>query len=167
LAQDRTKIGLIFTKEPPKQILTTGNAMNVRFKIPAGATSHEVVAERTFTEDARIASFMPHMHVRGKDFKYTAIYPEGREEVLLSVPKYDFNWQLTYKLKEPKLMPKGTKLVCVAHFDNSTDNKANPDPSKEVKWGDQTWEEMMIGWYTTVKDAPAVSQTLSATTHGQ
>ena len=158
--KDRTRIGLVFSKEPPKQILVTGNAMNFAFRIPAGDPNYEVVASKTFNEDTTITSFMPHMHFRGKDFTYTATYPDGRSEILLSVPKYDFNWQLTYKLKEPLTLPKGTKLTCVAHFDNSPGNKYNPDPSKEVKWGDQTWEEMMIGWFSTVKDAPA--KTMSA-----
>ncbi len=153
--KDRTKIGLVFAKEPPQKILATGNAMNFAFRIPAGDPNYEVVASKTLTEDTTITSFMPHMHFRGKDFLYTATYPDGRTETLLSVPKYDFNWQLTYKLKEPLTLPKGTKLTCVAHFDNSPANKFNPDPSKEVRWGDQTWEEMMIGFFTTVKDAPA------------
>jgi hypothetical protein len=90
------------------------------------------------------------MHVRGKDFVYTAVYPDGRQEVLLSVPRYDFNWQLLYRPKDGVLLPKGTKLECVAHFDNSPNNKWNPDPTKDVKWGPQTWEEMMIGWFDYV-----------------
>jgi hypothetical protein len=159
-AKDRTRIGLIFAKEPPQRLLVTGNAMNFGFRIPPGDPNYEVVASRTFNEDTVITSFMPHMHLRGKDFTYTAVYPDGREEILLRVPKYDFNWQLTYKLKEPITLPKGAKLVCVAHFDNSTGNPFNPDATKEVRWGDQTWEEMMIGWYSTVKDAPA--KTMSA-----
>ena len=88
------------------------------------------------------------MHVRGKDFVYTAVYPDGRSEVLLNVPKYDFNWQHTYIPAKPIFMPKGSRIDCVAHFDNSEKNKYNPDPSKPVRWGDQTWEEMMIGWFT-------------------
>jgi hypothetical protein len=100
---------------------------------------------------------MPHMHLRGKSFRYEAIYPDGNREVLLDVPGYDFNWQLRYELEEPKFLPKGTKLFCTAHFDNSENNLANPDPTKRVRWGDQTWEEMMIGWYTTreVEEVPA------------
>ncbi len=151
--KDRTSIGLVFTKEPPTRTLVTGNALNARFVIPPGAASHEVNASTTFREDVHLTSFMPHMHYRGKDFTYTAVYPDGRSEVLLSVPKYDFNWQLTYVLKEPVSLPKGTRLNCVAHFDNSAGNKFNPDPNKEVRWGDQTWEEMMIGWYGYTRDA--------------
>ena len=148
VAKDRTKIGFVFAKEPAKREVLTGNAMNTRFVIPAGAGSHEVKASMTFKEDVLITSFMPHMHVRGKAFTYTATYPDGRTEVLLNVPKYDFNWQHTYIPKQKIALPKGTRLDCVAHFDNSEKNKYNPDPSKPVVWGDQTWEEMMIGWFT-------------------
>ncbi len=151
--KDRTSIGLVFTKEPPNRTLVTGNAMNARFVIPPGEASHEVKSSTTFKEDVHLTSFMPHMHFRGKDFIYTAVYPDGRSEVLLSVPKYDFNWQLTYVLEKPVALPKGTRLDCVAHFDNSTKNKFNPDPTKEVRWGDQTWEEMMIGWFSFTRDA--------------
>ncbi len=146
--KDRTKIGFVFAKEPGKKMLMTGNAINVRFAIPAGADNHEVKASKTFDEDVLITSFMPHMHVRGKAFSYTAVYPDGRSEVLLNVPKYDFNWQHTYIPKSPIALPKGTRLDCVAYFDNSAKNKYNPDPTKPVHWGDQTWEEMMIGWFT-------------------
>jgi len=151
--KDRTSIGLIFTREPPTRTLVTGNALNARFVIPPGAAGHEVKSSTTFKEDVHLTSFMPHMHFRGKDFTYTAVYPDGNSEVLLSVPKYDFNWQLTYVLEKPLALPKGTRLDCVAHFDNSTANKFNPDPTKEVRWGDQTWEEMMIGWFSFTRDA--------------
>jgi hypothetical protein len=105
-----------------------------------------VNATWTAPRDVDVFAFMPHMHFRGKDFEFTAVYPDGRREVLLNVPAYDFNWQLGYELKTPIHMAKGTKIECVAHFDNSANNKFNPDPSKEVHWGDQTWEEMMIGF---------------------
>ncbi|MGH9752256.1 MAG: alkyl hydroperoxide reductase, partial [Blastocatellia bacterium] len=95
------------------------------------------------------------------------VYPDGRSEVLLNVPKYDFNWQLTYLPKKPIFLPKGTRLDCVAHYDNSAKNKFNPDPTQTVRWGDQTWEEMMIGWYTYARadepqKAPAVSSSSSS-----
>ena len=149
--RDRTSVGLIFAKEHPKIVLGGGNAMNTGFVIPAGDPNHEVRASKTFDEDTYLYSMMPHMHVRGKDFTYTAVYPDGRSEIVLSVPKYNFDWQLDYELMKPLFLPKGARLDCVAHFDNSTKNKFNPDPSKNVRWGDQTWEEMMIGWYTTVR----------------
>ena len=150
---DRTSIGLVFAKEPPTRTLVTGNALNARFVIPPGEANQEVKSSKTFNEDVHLTSFMPHMHFRGKDFTYTAVYPDGRSEILLSVPKYDFNWQLTYVLETPMALPKGTRLDCVAHFDNSTKNKFNPDPTKEVRWGDQTWEEMMIGWFGYTRDS--------------
>ena len=150
--KDRTSIGLVFAKEPPVRTVVTGNALNARFVIPAGEANHEVRSSTTFKDDVHISSFMPHMHFRGKDFTYTAVYPDGHSEILLSVPKYDFNWQLTYVLEKPVALPKGTRLDCVAHFDNSTKNKYNPDPTKEVRWGDQTWEEMMIGWFGYTRD---------------
>jgi hypothetical protein len=104
------------------------------------------------------------MHVRGKSFRYEATYPDGRRELLLDVPRWDFNWQLDYILAEPKLMPKGTVLRCEAHFDNSPENPVNPDPTKTVRFGEQTWEEMMIGWFTAATlpgrlDAGAESKT--------
>jgi hypothetical protein len=100
----------------------------------------------------------PHMHVRGKDVEYRIIYPDGKEEVVLRVPKYDFNWQTSYKLAEPKFMPKGSTLMVVAHYDNSAANKYNPDPKAEVRWGDQTWEEMLIGYFGTIEMAGARTQ---------
>ena len=92
-------------------------------------------------------SMHPHMHLRGKDMMYTAYYPDGTSELLLSVPQYDFNWQHTYDYAEPKLMPAGTRIHCVGHFDNSPQNPANPDPSKTVRFGPQTWDEMFIGYF--------------------
>ena len=168
VAKDRTKIAFVFAKEPAKRELVTGNAINTRFAIPPGDGNHEVKASKTFNEDVAITSFMPHMHVRGKDFSYTAIYPDGRSEVLLNVPKYDFNWQHTYIPKTPIRLPKGTRLDCVAHFDNSAKNKYNPDPTQTVRWGDQTWEEMMIGWYSIARELiPQKAPTASASPSGQ
>jgi hypothetical protein len=149
---DRTQVGLRFLKEPPMLQQRGGSVIQPRFVIPAGAPAHEVRGSRVLQDDTIITSFTPHMHVRGKDMTYTAKYPDGRTEVLLSVPKYDFNWQITYQLKEAKRMPKGTEIEVVAHFDNSPQNKFNPDPTKDVRWGDQTFEEMMIGFWGTVID---------------
>lgn len=146
-ATDRSYIGLRLAKNPPKYRAYTGNAINFGFRIPAGDPNYEVKSSFTAKEDIRLNGLMPHMHVRGKDFQYTVVYPDGRSQVLLSVPKYDFNWQLGYRFEEPLLLPKGTRIDCVAHYDNSPNNKYNPDPTKEVRWGDQTWEEMMIGWF--------------------
>ncbi len=154
-AKDRSYIGLVFAKEPVKQRALTGLAVNATFVIPPGAANHEVRSSWTAKEDVRIVDLMPHMHLRGKDFEYKVVYPDGREEIVLSVPKYDFNWQLLYRPKDGIKLPKGARLDCVAHFDNSPNNKHNPDPAKEVKWGPQTWEEMMIGWFDYVVETPA------------
>jgi mono/diheme cytochrome c family protein len=146
--KDRTRVGLIFAKQPPASEIRTVGVMNTRFVIPAGDANHQVLSKAEFTEDAKIWSFFPHMHVRGKSFEYRIVRPDGSSQILLSVPKYDFNWQGEYVLAEPITVPKGTRLECTAFFDNSKANVANPDPSKDVRWGDQTWEEMMIGWTT-------------------
>jgi hypothetical protein len=157
--KDRSRIGLIFAKEPPRREVRTGIIANATFAIPPGAADHQVEAEATFTEDVNVWSMHPHMHLRGKDMTYTAIYPDGRREIVLRVPKYDFGWQTDYWLAQPLLMPKGSKLHVAAHFDNSPANRANPDPKAIVRWGDQTWEEMMIGFftYTVESQTPAAS----------
>ncbi len=144
--KDRTSVGLIFAKHPPQYEVKTIGVQNNRFLIPPGEADYRVESAAEFTEDAVVWSFFPHMHVRGKAFEYTIVYPDGKREVVLNVPKYDFNWQGGFKLATPLEVPKGARLECVAYFDNSKANKYNPDSSKEVKWGDQTWEEMMIGW---------------------
>lgn len=156
---DRSYIGLFFAKGPVERKALTATATNARFVIPAGHPNYEVTSTWTAKEDVFIVDLMPHMHVRGKDFTYTAAYPDGRSEIVLHVPKYDFNWQLLYRLKKPLFLPKGSRLDCVAHFDNSTNNKYNPDPSKEVRWGPQTWEEMMIGWFDYVLAGERVDAT--------
>jgi hypothetical protein len=109
-----------------------------------------------------LLSLFPHMHLRGKDFHYEVLYPDGRKETLLNVPRYDFNWQTSFVFADPLQLPAGTKLHCTAHFDNSADNPANPDPSHPVRWGDQTWEEMMIGWFDIAVPRDAkISEVLS------
>ena len=158
--KDRSYVGLRFATTPPKLRAFTGRALNFGFVIPAGEPSHEVKASWTAKQDLNLYGLMPHMHLRGKDFKYTIVYPDGRDEVILNVPKYDFNWQLAYEFKEPMALPKGTRIDCVAHFDNSPNNKFNPDPAKDVRWGPQTWEEMMIGWFTYT--VPAQTQVTRA-----
>ncbi len=148
---DISKIGLKFADPATvKKAAGGGVAINTFFKIPPGANNHRVASSFQFDNDALLTMLFPHMHLRGKSFRYEAVYPSGEREILLDVPRYDFNWQLRYELAEPKLMPKGTRIECVAHFDNSTENPANPDPTKPVTWGDQTFEEMMIGFFGTV-----------------
>jgi peroxiredoxin len=152
---DRSKIGLVFAKSPVKHAAYTRFIEDTKFKIPPGAESHEVKSTRTFNSDIHLYSLSPHMHLRGKDFKYTATYPDGHTELLLSVPAYDFGWQSAYVFPEPKAIPKGTRIDCVAHFDNSSKNPANPDPNQMVKHGEQSFEEMMMGYFDYVDDAPA------------
>jgi peroxiredoxin len=146
--KDRSYAGFVFAD--PKTVhkeVAVQNAANFSFKIPAGDPNHEVKAEYIFRKNTLLMSMAPHMHVRGKDFRYDLVYPDGKTETLLWIPGYDFGWQTTYELAEPKYVPRGSKLHCVAHFDNSADNLANPDPTREVGWGEQTWEEMMFGWF--------------------
>jgi thiol-disulfide isomerase/thioredoxin len=151
-AEDQTAIGLVWSKKPVTQEVVTRGIVNQFIRIPAGAPNHREEATFTFKEDAKILSFLPHMHVRGKSFRYTMIAPDGKEEILLDIPKYDFNWQTCYRAKEPRPVKAGTKIRAVAHFDNSKDNPANPDPTKDVRFGQQTWEEMLIGYMDFVKE---------------
>jgi len=144
--KDRTSIGLIFSSKPVVKAAMGGAAMNRRFEIPAGDPNYSVESVYTFKNDSHITSLMPHMHLRGKDFQFRLVYPDGTSKIILSVPKYDFNWQTRYELKEPIAAPRGSRIECIAHFDNSDQNKWNPDPTRPVRWGQQTWEEMMIGF---------------------
>ncbi len=144
--KDRSSVGLIFAKEPPKLEVRTRAIMNPGFTIPAGEANHKVVSRTTFRDDAILLSFLPHMHLRGKSFEYKLITPDDREEILMAVPRYDFSWQATYRLQTPRRLPKGSRIECTAYFDNSPGNPNNPDPTKDVRWGDQTWQEMMIGF---------------------
>jgi hypothetical protein len=155
---DRTSIGVIYAKEPPKKMLGGGNVLQLGFAIPPGADNHEVKSSILLNADTTLVAMTPHMHMRGKDMTYVAHYPDGTIEMLLSVPKWDFNWQITYELAQPKVLPKGTRVEVIAHFDNSAKNLYNPDPTQTVRWGDQTWEEMMIGFFTTLVDAPAANR---------
>ncbi len=155
---DQSCIGLILAREKPQHRVLTKPVHNPTFlmrfdRIPAGHDNYKIEATHTFRQDAHLIAFMPHMHLRGKDFTYEAIYPNGKSEILLAVPRFDFGWQNIYRIAEPIAMPKGTKLRCVAHFDNSEKNPNNPDPKKPVYWGDQTWEEMMVGWIDYYLDA--------------
>jgi peroxiredoxin len=143
---DRSSVGLIFSKEPPKVEVRTRAIAQRLFALPPGDANYKVTSHSTFHEDAQLLAFFPHMHLRGKSFEYRAVYADGHSEVLLSVPRYDFNWQTNYELAEPLRLPAGTRIECTAHFDNSAGNPNNPDPTRRVGWGDQTWDEMMIGF---------------------
>jgi peroxiredoxin len=144
--KDRSSVGLVFAKEPPKYEVRTRAVTQQVFLIPPGAKNHRVRSNSTFNQDVELLSLFPHMHLRGKDFTYVAVAPGGKKETLLSVPRYDFGWQTSYSLKKPLRLPAGTRIDCTAHFDNSADNPNNPNPKKWVHWGEQTWEEMMIGF---------------------
>lgn len=149
---DLSYIGLKFTDAAAVKNEVIGEeALNHKLKIPPGAANHLVTADRRFPEDVTLLSLTPHMHLRGKSFRYDATYPDGTTETLLDVPKYDFNWQLRYEFAEPKLIPKGTVVRCTAGFDNSEDNPNNPDATRTVGWGQQSWDEMMIGFFTGIR----------------
>jgi hypothetical protein len=155
---DRTRIGLVFAKEAPRMPLTGTALVNGSLHIPAGAPDHRVDAEMTINRDVLLWSMTPHTHVRGKRWIYEAVFPDGRRETILSVPKYDFDWQHEYVFREPLQFPKGTKIHATAWYDNSKANRSNPDPTKDVWWGDQTWEEMMFtGMTFTVVPTPAAT----------
>lgn len=149
--KDRSSIGLILAKTQPEKLVHTYGISNNAFLIPPGAENHQVTACWIAKEDIHIINFMPHMHLRGKAVEYKAFYPDGKTEVLLNVPEYDFSWQTAYYFKQTKAIPKGTKIMVTGVFDNSTKNKYNPDPTKAVRYGEPTYDEMMIGWmdYTT------------------
>ena len=156
--KDRSMVGLIFAKEikPDTKLMTTNSIGNVMFKIPAGAENHRVTACRTVKRDTTIYGLMPHMHLRGKSMEYKVIYPDGKSEVLLNVPKYDFAWQTDYLLKQPKRIPAGSRLMVTAYFDNSAKNKFNPDPTKDIRYGEPTYDEMMLGFMDFVTEMPPV-----------
>ncbi len=145
-----TRLGLRFAATPPKEPVDSRSLATVAFEIPPGANAHEVVATKVMPRDALLLSLRPHMHLRGKSFRYVAEFPDGRKETLLDVPKWDFEWQTEYILAKPITLPKGTRLAAIATYDNSAANPANPDPAKTVYFGLQSEEEMMIGYYEVI-----------------
>ena len=148
--QTKTRLGLRFAKQPPTEPVDSRSLATVAFEIPPGEANYQVTATKVLPRDATLLSLRPHMHLRGKSFRYTAEFPDGHEEVLLDVPRWDFEWQVEYILAEPRLLPKGTRLKAVATYDNSPANHNNPDPKKNVFFGLQSNEEMMIGYYEVV-----------------
>ncbi len=149
-AVDQTRIGITFAHGEPARRFITVNPTALRdaahFHIPAGDPDWETHTEVIFKQDAQLVWFLPHMHLRGKDMTYRLIYPGREPQTLLSV-KWDFDWQFAYEAASPIAAPKGTRLEVTAHFDNSANNKLNPNPERDVFWGDQTWEEMMVPWF--------------------
>ena len=145
-AEDQTSIGMVFAKAPPKERVITLQLNDRAFMIPPGADDFRVEVQGTLPNDATLLSFFPHMHLRGKRFEYDILHDDGSVEVLLRV-NYHFHWQLSYKLAESRPLKAGTKLRAIAWYDNSKNNPHNPDPTKAVVWGDQTTDEMMVGFF--------------------
>jgi copper type II ascorbate-dependent monooxygenase-like protein len=158
-ATDQSSIGLIFAKGSPAREIRTGSFYNTQMQVPAGATDQAVDCAIEFAEDTHITALFPHTHLRGKSWEYRLTYPDGRSQVVLSVPKYDFNWQTYYVFTTPLPAPKGARLEATAHYDNSVNNKWNPDPNVDVRWGEQTWQEMQYSGITYYVDGPAASTT--------
>jgi len=151
--EDRTRIGLVFAKEPPRQAVLSLQMSNDRFVIPPGEANYRVQVSGTLPNDALLVSLFPHMHLRGKGFEFLLPGPNGQVETLLKVNNYDFQWQLNYRLAKPRPLKAGTRLQWVGYFDNSPNNPRNPDPTAEVRYGEQSWDEMMIGFFDVVVDA--------------
>jgi hypothetical protein len=151
--QDRTRVGVVFAKEPPRQAVLSLQMSNDRFVIPPGDSNYRVRVSGTLPNDALLISMFPHMHLRGKAFEYLITGPNGHVETLLKINHYDFQWQLNYRLAAPRLIKAGTRLEWVGYFDNSPNNPNNPDPTAEVRYGEQSWEEMMIGFFDVVVEA--------------
>jgi hypothetical protein len=149
---DRTRIGVVFAKSPPKQAVLTLQMGNDKFVIPPGDANYRIEVSGTLPNEATLISLFPHMHLRGKGFEYLLVEPNGKIETLLRVNNYDFNWQLNYRLAQPRVLPAGTRLQWIGYFDNSANNPRNPDPKAEVRFGEQSWEEMMIGFFDIAVD---------------
>ena len=139
---DRTKIGFVFSNESAPRELRAQHFFNAAMRLPAGAANVPVTTDLEFLQDSTVWGLFPHTHLRGKRWSYMLLLPNGEKRTILSVPKYDFNWQTYYMFTEPLQVPKGSKIISTAWYDNSAANKSNPDPNVEVLWGDQTWQEM-------------------------
>lgn len=144
---DRTSVGIVWAAQPPDKRVLTLQLDTTRFVIPAGDRNYRVSVSGTLPNDAELLSMFPHMHLRGKAFEYSLVQPGGRVETLLRVAPYDFSWQLDYRLAEPRLLKKGTLLLCTAWYDNSPNNPRNPDPTQDVTYGEQSRDEMMVGFF--------------------
>jgi mono/diheme cytochrome c family protein len=160
--KDRTSVGFIFAKTPVEKTVITAISGTNKIDIAPGDANYELKSSFPFKEDSHIEAVNPHMHARGKDFLYTLVYPDGTSKVLLQVPRYNFNWQMHYVFKEPVAAPKGSRLECVAHYDNSTKNAFNPDPTARVRYGEQTWDEMMAGYLEYTLDSQNLQETAKA-----
>ena len=163
---DTTRIGLYFGEGPLEVEVEAILASRMDFTIPAGAPNHRIVARHELGADSRIVSYFPHMHMRGTSMSFTALHPDGRREILLDVPEYDFDWQLFYYPEAPNLLPAGTVVEVVAHYDNSAGNPGNPDPTRDVGFGFQSTDEMMVGIFELIEVGPD-EEAESASTGGE
>jgi hypothetical protein len=152
-ATDRTSIGFVFAKQSPAEEIRVGQFVNVRLHIPAGSSDQRVDAGVAFLEDVHLVGLLPHTHLRGARWEYKLVYPDGRSEMILALPKYDFNWQTYYLFASPLALPKGSRIESSAWYDNSPASRSNPDPKVDVRWGDQTWEEMQYTGITYTVDS--------------
>ncbi len=152
---DRTSIGLYLLDKAPEKPLHRVDLRNRFFLIPAGAGNHAVRRCYDVEQDKLLVAITPHMHYRGEDATYELVHAGGRREILLAVPRYDFNWQLQYRFQKPVLMEKGSRLEITFHYDNSANNPANPDPLEAIRWGHRTEDEMMATWTETIDVSPA------------
>ena len=155
--KDRSSVGFVFAKQPPRKVLRRLDMDAYLFRIPAGAPNHEVTFCHDFTEDVNLLSFTPHMHLRGKDMRWELVGPDAVKHTLLFIPHYDFNWQMQYALRNPVPAPKGSRLVITVHFDNSANNPFNPDATRAVRWGEPTKDEMAATWvmYELANEQPS------------
>jgi hypothetical protein len=160
--RDQTKLGIVFAKQPPKDRVLTLSATNGTFKIPPDDPNYRVDASFQVGTQVELSGLHPHMHGRGKDFLYRLVYPTGESQTILSVPHYNWHWQNWYTLEKPILLPKDTRIDCTAHFDNSPNNPDNADPNKAVSWGEQSWDEMMVGFFNLVFPADTPVENLFA-----
>jgi hypothetical protein len=141
---DQARIGLVLAKNPPTERALTLTAGTEKFAIPPNNPDYPVDASLTLHEDVTLLGMHPHMHMRGKAAQYRLVFPDGKKQTILNVPRYNWRWQLWYNLAQPIALPKGTRIECTEHFDNSKGNKENPDPNKTVTWGQQSYDEMMV-----------------------
>src|SRR5262249_31613257 len=158
--EDKSSVGVILAKEPPAAVMHSKIIYNMAIAIPPGANNHKVTASTSFSKDVFLWSLMPHMHLRGKSFEYAALYPDGKREVLLARPRSACKCEAACLLAKPLRLPAGSKLECTGSFDNSKENLNNPDPTETVRWGLQTWQEMLAGIvdYSYAEDGPGGKQ---------
>jgi mono/diheme cytochrome c family protein len=159
-ATDQANLGLVLAKEPPTERVMTLSTGNEKFKIPPGDPNYRVDASFTFRREVTLLGMHPHMHMRGKDMSYRLVFPDGTTRSILNVPHYNWHWQLWYNLAKPIVLPAGTKVECTAHYDNSAGNPENPDPSKTVTWGQQSFDEMMVCFFNVAFPADTPSKEL-------